>query len=133
MSQIGVSYTPSGGSPVYNFVFDNFGDNALPRSYQGSATFTQSANGASIIAGPAFRQKYMWAFASIVTKEEAALFDEMFQAWDADRSAGIPAAVGVTDETFGPSVSASAVITTPPTYNRMGPRLMLVAFSLTEV
>jgi len=133
MSQIGVSYTPSGGSPVYNFVFDNFGDNALPRSYQGSASFTQSANGASIIAGPAFRQKYIWAIASIVPKEKAALFDEMFQAWDTDRSTGLPAAVGVTDQTFGPSVSTSAIISTPPTYSRMGPRLMLVAFSLIEV
>lgn len=133
MSQIGVSYTPSGGSPVYSFVFDNFGDNDLPRSYQGNASFTQSANGASIIAGPAFRQKYIWVIASLITKEEAVSFDEMFQAWDADRSAGLPSAVGVIDETFGPSVSASAVITTPPTYNRMGPRLMLVAFSLTEV
>ncbi len=133
MSRIGVSYTPSGGSPVYNFVFDNFGDNALPRSYQSNTSFTQSANGASIIAGPAFRQKYVWVIASLITKEEAVLFDEMFQAWDADRSAGRPSAVGVIDETFGPPVSTSAVITTPPTYNRMGPRLMLVAFSLTEV
>ena len=133
MSQIGVSYTPSGGSPVYSFVFDNFGDNALPRSYQGSASFTQSANGASIIAGPAFRQKYIWVISSIITKEEAASFDEMFQAWDADRSTGLSAAVGVTDQTFGSPVSASAVMTTPPSYSRMGPRFMLVSFSLTEV
>ena len=133
MSQIGVSYTPSGGSPVYSFVFTNFGDNSLPRSYQGNTSFTQSANGASIIGGPAFRQKYVWVISSIVAKEEAASFDEMFQAWDTDRSTGLPVAVGVTDETFGSTVTTSAVITTPPTYNRMGPKLMLVSFALTEV
>ena len=133
MSEIGVSYTPSGGSPVYDFTFDNFGDNALPRSYQGTASFSQSANGASIIAGPAFRQKYLWVISSIVEEPLAVQFDEMFHAWDADRSSGIAAAVGVADTTFGPTISTSALITTPPTYVRMGPRLMLVSFSLTEV
>lgn len=133
MSQIGVSYTPSGGSPVYSFVFDNFGDNSLPRTYQGSAGFEQSANGTSIINGPAFRQKYLWAISSIVTAAQAASFDEMFQSWDTDRAAGLPAVVGVTDNTFGPSVSTSAVISTPPSYSRMGPQFMLVSFALAEV
>ena len=133
MSQIGVSYTPSGGSPVYSFVFDNFGDNALPRSYQGGASFDQSANGTSIIGGPAFRQKYVWVISSIVTEGEAASFDEMFQAWDTDRAAGLPVAMGITDDTFGPSVSTSAVVSTSPSYVRMGPKFMLVSFSLTEV
>ena len=133
MSQIGVSYTPSGGSPVYNFVFDNFGDNALPRSYQGGASFDQSANGTSIIGGPAFRQKYVWVISSVITQVEAASFDEMFQAWDTDRAAGLPVAMGITDDTFGPSVSTSAVVSTSPSYVRMGPKFMLVSFSLTEV
>lgn len=133
MSQIGVSFTPSGGSPVYSFVFDNFGDNALPRTYQSTASFSTSANGTSIISGPAYRQKYIWAFSSIITKEEAAQFDAMFQAWDSDRAAGLPAALGVTDETFGATVSTSAIVSTPPSYVRMGPRLTMVAFALTEV
>lgn len=133
MSQIGVSFTPSGGSPVYNFVFDNFGDNALPRTYQGSASFSQSANGALITGGPAFRQKYLWVLSSVVTNAVAVEFDEMFHSWDADRSSGIAAALGVTDTTFGATVSASAVVSTPPSYVRMGPAFMLVSFSLTEV
>ena len=133
MSQIGVSYTPSGGSPVYSFVFDSFSDNSLPRSYQGSASFGQSANGASIISGPAFRQKYIWVISTIVKKEDAASFDEMFQAWDTDRAAGLPVALGITDETFGPSVSTSVIVSTPPSYLRMGPRFVLVSLSLTEV
>lgn len=133
MSQIGVSFTPSGGSPVYNFVFDNFGDNALPRAYQSTASFSQSANGTSILSGPAYRQKYIWAFSSIIDTTEAAQFDTMFQAWDLDRSQGLAAACGVTDETFGATVSTSAIFSTPPTYVRMGPRLTMVAFALTEV
>lgn len=133
MSQIGVSYTPSGGSPVYSFVFDSFSDNNLPRSYQGSASFDQSANGASIISGPAFRQKYIWVISTIVKKEDATSFDEMFQAWDTDRAAGLPVALGITDNTFGPSVSTSVIVSTPPSYLRMGPRFVLLSLSLTEV
>ena len=132
MSQIGVSYTPSGGSPVYSFVFDNFGDNALPRAYQATASFDQSANGTSILAGPAYRQKYIWVISSIIETPAAAQFDVMFQSWDTDRSQGLPAACGVIDETFGASISASAIFSTPPTYVRMGPRFTMVSFALTE-
>ena len=133
MSEIGVSFTPSGGSPVYNFTFDNFGDSSLPRAYQSTASFSESANGTSIISGPAYRQKYIWVFSSIIATEKAAQFDMMFQAWDSDRAAGLPAALGVTDETFGATVNTSAIISTPPSYVRMGPRLTMVAFALTEV
>ena len=133
MSQIGVSYTPSGGSPVYSFVFDNFGDTVLPRNYQSSASFSQSASGSSIISGPAFRQKYLWVISSVIDESQAVSFDEMFHSWDADRSSGLSVALGVVDTTFGATVDSSAIITTPPTYVRMGPRFMLVSFSLTEV
>jgi hypothetical protein len=132
MSQIGVSFTPSGGSPVYSFVFNNFGDNALPRSYQSEASFSQSANGTTILDGPAYRQKYIWVFSSIIPTSEAVQLDAMFQAWDTDRSNGLPVACGVTDETFGSTVTTSAVFSTPPTYVRMGPQFTMVAFGLTE-
>ena len=133
MSQIGVSFTPSGGSPVYSFVFNNFGDNALPRSYQSEASFSQSANGTTILDGPAYRQKYIWVLSSIIPTSEAVQLDAMFQAWDTDRSNGLPVACGVTDETFGSTVTTSAVFSTPPTYVRMGPQFTMVAFGLTEV
>ena len=133
MSQIGVSYTPSGGTPVYSFTFENFTDNALPRTYQANASFSQSANGTSIISGPAYRQKYVWAISALVSTTEATSFDTMFQAWDTDRSNGLAAACGVSDETFGSTVSSSAVFSTPPSYLRMGPGFTLVAFGLTEV
>ena len=133
MSQIGVSFTPSGGSPVYSFVFDNFGDNALPRSYQSEASFSQSANGTSIQEGPAYRQKYIWVISSVVETVKAVEFDAMFQSWDTDRSSGLPVACGIIDQTFGVEVSASAVFSTPPTYVRMGPKFTMIAFGLTEV
>ena len=133
MSQIGVSFTPSGGSPVYSFVFDNFGDNALPRNYQSEATFSQSANGTTILDGPSYRQKYIWAFSSIIPTTQAVQVDAMFQAWDTDRSAGLSVACGIIDETFGATVTTSVVFSTPPTYVRMGPQFTMVAFGLTEV
>lgn len=133
MSQIGISFTPSSGTPVYNFVFDNFGGNELPRTYSGSAAFNNSANGTSIISGPAYRQKYIWAISSIIPTTEATAVNEMFLTWDQDRASGLPAAIGVADETFGAVINASAIFSTPPSFVRMGPKFTMVSFGLTEV
>ena len=129
---LGISYTASGGT-VYNFQIDNFGDNAMPRSYVGSAAYSMSANGANILAGPAFSQKYQWVISTIMPTTEAQAFDSMFQAWDADRAAGLAAACGVADQTWGATVNTNAVFVTPPTYTRLSPILTLVSFGLQEV
>jgi hypothetical protein len=133
MSQIGISYTPSGGTPVYNFIFSEFLNQELPRTYIDSATFDFSAGGAAIISGSANAQKRIWAIGSPLPKAEAESFDAMFRAWDNDRAAGLAAAVGITDTTFGATVDTSAVFSTAPTYSRFGPYYMLVSFGLTEV
>ena len=125
---IGISY-----DGAYNFQLDNFGDNAYPRSYIGSATFDLSANGANILGGPAFKQKYQWVISSVMETTIALDFDEMFRAWDNDRGLGLTAAVGIIDQTWGAEVETSAVFVTPPVYTRMGPNLTLVSFGLQEV
>ena len=129
---IGISYTASGRT-AYTFQIDNFGDNAMPRSYVGSASFDMSANGASILGGPAFRQKYQWVISTLMKRADAESFDVMFQAWDTDRAAGLTAACGSTDQTWGPDVDTSAVFVTPPSFTYLSPRLMLVSFGLQEV
>lgn len=129
---IGISYTSSGGT-VYNFQIDNFGDNAMPRSYVGSASFEMSANGANILGGPAYSEKYQWAISTIMNTADALAFDGMFQAWDADRAAGLAAACGLIDQTWGPNVDTSVVFVTPPSYTRLSPILTLVSFGLQEV
>lgn len=133
MAQIGVSFTPNAGSPVYNIIFDNFGGTDMPRSYQEGAELGRSAMGTNILTGPAYSQKYMWAMSSIVPTSQAETFDSMFRAWDYDRAAGHPVAVGVTDTTFGASVSTSAVFSTSPTYVRLSPTHTLVSFGMMEV
>ena len=133
MSTIGISYTPNAGSPVYSFQVDNFGDNAMPRSYVGSFDFTQSSNGTNILGGPAFAQKYQWVISTIMDTTDAQNFDVMFRAWDTDRAAGLTAACGVIDNTWGPSVNTSVVFVTAPTYTRLSPILTLVSFGLQEV
>ena len=133
MSTIGISYTPFAGSPVYSFQVDNFGDNAMPRSYVGSFDFTQSSNGANILGGPAFAQKYQWVISTIMSTTDAQNFDAMFRAWDTDRAAGLTAACGIIDNTWGPSVNTNAVFVTAPTYTRLSPILTLVSFGLQEV
>lgn len=132
MSRIGISYTPNGGS-AYNFVLDNFGDNNIPRTYQGTAGYSTAASGTSIINGPAFRQKYQWVISSVVPTADAGQFDAMFRDWDQDRSDGLAPAVGVTDETFGATVNANAVFITNPSYVFMGPKFTMISFGLAEV
>lgn len=133
MSKIGISFTPSGGSPVYNILFSDFMDNALPRSYSGAATFSQSASGSSIVTGPAYRDKYIWVIDVMLSKEKALELDSLFRSWDSDRSQGLPAAVGLIDQTFGPDVTANAIFSTPPSFVRTSPILMGVTFALSEV
>lgn len=132
MSQIGVSYTPNAGSPVYSFTFSEFTDGGLPRQYVNNASFDFSANGASIITGPAYAQKHIWAVSSVLSNAEAASFDAMFKAWDADRATGLPAAVGIIDQTFGAEVNTSAVFSTAPSYSKFSHTHMVVSFGLTE-
>ena len=131
MSRIGLSYTSQGGT-VYNFIIDNFGDRAIPRTYQSSASFSDSANGASIISGPAYKQKFQWVISTLITKTQAESFDQLFNAWDEDRANGFSAACGIIDETFGPDVNTSAVFVTPPSYVCLSPRDYLVSFGLAE-
>lgn len=129
---IGISYTADGGT-AYTFQIDNFGDNAMPRSYTSTASFDMSANGASILGGPAYRQKYQWVISTVMQTTDAENFDAMFQAWDTDRSSGLTAACGITDQTWGAVVDTNAVFVTPPSYTYMGPQLTLVSFGLQEV
>lgn len=133
MSQIGISYTPSGGTPVYNFLFSEFLGSELPRSYFGSSSFSFSGTGAAVISGSASAEKRIWAISSPLPLAEAESFDAMYRAWDADRASGLSAAVGIIDETFGVTVNSSAVFSTPPTYSKFGPYYMVTSFGLTEV
>jgi len=130
--RIGLSYTASGGT-VYNFILDNFGGSDLPRSYTSTASYSQSANGTTVLEGPATRQKYQWAISSVMDSSRAPALDEMFRAWDTDRAAGLPVACGITDNTFGAEVSAAVVFVTPPSYDYMGPGYTLASFGLQEV
>jgi len=133
MSTIAISFTPSAGTPFYSFTFSEFAGAELPRTYQSTATFSQSANGASILAGTPSRQKFIWAISSPMATADAAQLDEMFRAWDADRASGLAAAVAVVDTTFGNSVTTSAIFSTPPSFRRMSPAYSMVDFGLTEV
>jgi hypothetical protein len=132
MSQIGVSYTPSTGSP-YSFLFSEFSGSELSRTYNNLIAFKASANGASILTGPAFTQKYIWAISTVILTTTAESFDEMFKDWDIDRSNGLAAAVGITDTTFGTTVDTSAVFSTAPSYSRLGPKYTSLSFGLTEI
>lgn len=129
---LGIAYTSQGGSD-YNFVLDNFGDFGYPRSFVSDATFERSASGVFVLGGTSFRQKYQWVVSSVMKEFDAQSFQVMFQLWDADRADGYNAALGIEDRTFGGTVTADAIIVTPPSFTRMGPGLTMVSFGLQEV
>lgn len=130
---LGISYTPVAGTPVYDITFTEFTDNSLPRGYLAEASYETSANGATILGGPAFRQKYFWTISCHQSPAKAQELDAMFRAWDQDRSNGYSAAIGLIDETFGPQISTSALFSTPPSYIYISPSITLVSFGLSEV
>lgn len=132
MSTIAISFTSSAPT-VYNFVFDKFMEDNLPRTYEGSANFEFSIGGAAILTGPPRSQKYIWAISTPVDLATASDFDEMFQAWDADRADGLAVALGIVDSTFGTSITTNALFSTAPSYQKFGPAQMIVSFGLTQV
>jgi hypothetical protein len=131
--RIGLSYTSQADSTVYTLLFSQFTGEDLPRSYVGNASFSTSANGTTVLGGPAYRQKYIWGISAFVTPSEALTLDAMYRAWDLDRSTGAGVACGVTDELFGASLTTSAVFSTPPSYVRLSPSTWTVDFGLSEV
>lgn len=132
MSSIGVAYTPQGGGS-YNVVIDLFTGGEVARTYESTAQFQRGISGQQLITGSPGRQKFIWAVSGLLAEAEAKDLDDMFKAWDADRTTGKAVAVGVTDETLFDSLTTSAVFSTPPSFIRTGPHHFTVAFGLAEV
>lgn len=132
MSAIAIAYTSSSGTS-YNVTFNSFSGPEIARTYDASADFQRGSSGTQLISGRGGRQKYIWAISGHLDKETAKNIDDMFQAWDADRSLGLAAAVGIVDQTGVSNVTAQAVFTTPPSYTKFGPSRFAVALGLTEV
>lgn len=132
MSAIAIAYTPSGG-PTYNFVFTEFLDGTYPRSYVSSTNFDISALGSSILTGPAYQQKRIWAVNTLIPVEDVDDFEAMYRAWDLARSQGSNVALGFTDTTLGAAVSTTVVFSTPPTFSKFGPKYVALAFGVTEL
>lgn len=132
MTAIGVAYTAQAGG-TYNVVCELFAGGEIARTYAPTVTFSRGASGQQLQTGQPGRQKYIWAIAAVLTEAEAKELDDMFKAWDLDRGTGVNAAVGITDETLFDPLTTSAVFSTPPTYIRVGPHHINVAFGLAEV
>lgn len=132
MGVVGIAFTPPGG-PTYNFVFDKFLDDNFPRSYADQTNFDISVSGTAILTGPAYQQKRIWAINTVVSVDDAEDFDAMYRDWDEARYTGQAVALGLTDTTLGAAVNAYVVFSTPPTYSKVGPKNVALAFGVTEV
>lgn len=128
---IGLAYSGTGGT--FNLVFKEFTGADIPRKYDTSTSFTRSASGATSFGGSPSRQKYIWAISCLVTKDDAITLDSMFRAWDEDRASGRPAGCGLTDETFGASITTTVLFTTPPSFIYLTKSLTQVDFGVVEV
>lgn len=127
----GITINNSAGT----FKAQGFEEPTISRTYDGSASFARGASGSQIMGGPTYRQKYIWGIACKCTKAEALTLDSIFQAWDTARGNGVASVVYVSDQTFGTTVVAEAVFSTPPVYTRLsnGGNIYSVSFGLTEV
>ena len=131
---IGIAYSrQSGGTDSYNVVFSDFTDGAYPRGYESQTNFTRSASGTTALAGSGSQQKRIWAISAFIPTSKALELEEMFRAWDLDRSQGYPSACGLTDQCFGSSLTTSVVFTTPPSFAWGSPTATQVDFAVTEV
>lgn len=130
---VGIAYSSQGGGGSYNVVFRDFVDGALPRAYESQSNFTRSASGTTSLAGSGSLQKRLWAISAMLGNAKALELEGMFRAWDQDRSNGKPAACGLTDQTFGTSLTTSVLFTTPPSFRWVSPTTVQVDFAVTEV
>lgn len=128
---VGIAYSSSGGT--FNVVFSDFVDGALPRSYESQANFARSASGTTSLAGSGAQQKRIWTISVMLGKADSLEVDRMFRAWDQDRSMGLPAACGLTDQTFEEDLTTSVLFTTPPSFRWVSPTTYQVDFAVTEV
>lgn len=131
MASIGIAYSGSGGA--YNVILSEFTEQALPRSYSNDAGYQPGLAGATLLSGPAFRQKYVWAVSAKVDRETAVRFRQLFESWDGDRANGLAAACGVVDQTFGAAVSVNAIFSTAPEFVYINEHYFVLTFGLTEV
>ena len=118
-----------------NFALDisEFLGEGLPRSFVGTATFSTSANGSSVLGGASSRDKNIWAVSAPLMQADVEILYNMYKAWDKDRSAGQPAGCLVRDDTFIETIEVPAVFSTPPSFTQMGGYGYQVDFGLTEI
>jgi len=130
---INVSYR--GDNEVLEVAFDKF--TSTPRSYVTINDLTFSVAGSAVQTGNSRAVRQTWAIAAYVDKETAHQLDEIYRKWDIARSEGKLAVLGVVDQTFvrdiTKPVTATAVFTSPPTFDKRETNLWLAAFGMTEI
>ena len=120
---------------TYDYTFTDFTGGDLPRNFVSSTTLTQSATGARVYSGTPYAARFVWAISSVVEEDVARGVMDMFAAFDADRANGNLPTITITDTTFGATVNANGVFTTPPSVSRFGgssSKLYAIAFGVTE-
>lgn len=130
---IAIAYNSQSGGGSYNLTFRDFTSTDLPRSFSNVAGFNRSQTGALIQQGPRFRQKYVYAIDCMVETSVAESLENLYAAWDQDRSTGRAVGLGLVDDCFGATKSMTVTFTVAPTFTYAGPRHTIVSFGLQEI
>lgn len=132
----GITVTFTDGSTLYKVQVDKF--TAEPRQFVEVAQLSFSVPGTATQIGGSRPNRMTWAVSAFADDDTCYSLDELYRAWDATRASGQVAVVAVTDQTrvrdpINSPITASAVFTAAPIFERRPGNLDLLSFGLTEV
>ena len=132
----GITVTFNDGTTLYKVQVDKF--TAEPRQFVEVAQLSFSVAGTATQNGSARPNRMTWAISAFAENDMCFALDELYRAWDTTRASGQAAVVAVTDQTrvrdpINSPITASAVFTAAPIFEKRPGRLDLLSFGLTEV
>lgn len=132
----GISVTFTDGTTLYKVEVDKF--TAEPRQFVEVAQLNFSTAGTATQNGSSRPNRMTWAISAFADNEMCFALDELYRAWDTARANGQTAVVAVTDQTrvrdpINSPITASAVFTAAPIFEKRPGKYDLLSFGLTEV
>ncbi|WP_186525302.1 hypothetical protein [Synechococcus sp. SYN20] len=132
----GITVTFTDGTTLYKVQIDKF--TAEPRQFVEAGQLTFSTSGTATQSGSSRANRMTWAISAFASVETCFSLDELYRAWDAARASGLTAVVAITDQTrvrdpINSPITASAVFTAPPVFERRSGVTDLLSFGLTEI
>lgn len=132
----GITVTYNDGTTLFTVQVDKF--TAEPRQFVEVAQLNFSVAGSATQSGSARANRMTWAISAFAESDMCFELDELYRSWDTKRASGQAAVVAITDQTrvrdpINAPITASAVFTAAPVFEKRPGRLDLLSFGLTEI